>query len=106
MSLCQRYLPKFTHFVGVGTVISTTMASIICNFIVPPRVPPTGILTSGYGTIENGGNWTEMSIVLSSSSLTSANTLWSNPAATMTLGQCSEGNIGANGYILFTGCEL
>lgn len=105
LSLCQRYLPSFTGYAGVGTVRLGTTAAITIPFKVEPRVPPTGMTFIGYGGIQNSGDWVEMTGTFSSASRTSANTLWSNGAATMTVGQGSQLLLGTN-TILFTGCEL
>ena len=105
LSLCQKYLPSFTSFAGTGTVRTSTMAAITIPFKVETRVAPTGITVSGLAIIENSGNWTQMTGSFSSASRTSANTLWTNMAASMTLGQGCMLNTGAN-TILFTGCEL
>jgi hypothetical protein len=112
LALCQRYLPAYSAgFVGTGVVRTATIASIFIPFPVTARTAPTGLTTNtsnalAYASINAGNDWTNMAVTFSSGSVMGANTLWTNPFATMTVGQGAMGQLNTPGYILFTGCEL
>ena len=114
--LCQRYLPAFNATTAdyplpaIGQVYSTTQALIVYNFIVQPRVAPTGITVN---------NQTYFSLTQASSARSTTTALAFNNGtllggvmtATVASGLVA-GNVtflwssNATAQILWTGCEL
>ena len=114
LQLCQRYLPIFNAS-GTSTTIttgyseSTTATRTLYEFIVTPRVPPTGITISAAGdfTVSIAGG----SAVCTSLTFNSANSqsalLIAGTASGLTAGQPNIlRQTSTAGQIQFTGCEL
>jgi hypothetical protein len=114
LQLCQRYLPIFNAS-GTATTIttgyseSTTATRTLYEFIVTPRVPPTGITISAAGdfTVSIAGG----SAVCTSLTFNSANSqsalLIAGTASGLTAGQPNIlRQTSTAGQIQFTGCEL
>ena len=115
LALCQRYLPAFmmAGIVGAGGVVRTlTMAAVNVPFPVQTRVAPTGITTNtstavNYAGIATGGfDYANMAITFSSASNMNSNLLFTNSAASMTIGHGIQANLASIGYVYFNGCEL
>ena len=114
LALCQRYLPYFTGAtaIGAGTIRTTTVGALSVQFPVSTRTAPTGLVTNAtninnlaslaYGGSDSGN----MIPSFSSASINSANVLFSNSGAAMTVGQGAQGFLIGAGYFYFTGCEL
>lgn len=115
LALCQRYLPAFMSagIIGAGgTVRTATIAAVSVPFPVQTRVAPTGITTNtstgvNYAAIAaGGGDFTNMAITFSSASNMNSNLLFTNGAATMTVGHGIQASLNSVGYVYFNGCEL
>jgi hypothetical protein len=115
LAACQRYLPAFTTGIGdfVSMASGTSSMFVTGKLPITARVAPTGISASATmsnynvfnGSLAGG---TPVSFVFANAtqdvfSLTVTTTAGSPTLAT---GQASLFRINANGYILFTGCEL
>ena len=112
LQLCQRYLPYFNvtagSYFGVGQAYATTAAIFFLPLSVPPRVPATGITSTGTFSLLNSAG--------SDLAATSGPTI--NGAASTTLGftfAVTAGLVGGNAVqlkaatnavIYGTGCEL
>ena len=114
--LCQRYLPAVTGgdttTVGVGTVKSSTQVYLPVNFPVEARVKPTGVTVTSAGMITAeaaAGAFVSSAIGVTGSQSTKIGML-NVTVSGATAGQAAlcylNGNAGARGTILFTGCEL
>lgn len=114
LALCQRYLPAFkssgaVSMAGNGMIVSATQATVLYNFLVTPRVAPTGVTVSSasHFTVNSP---TAGGVVASAISMTDASERVGRLLMTIagaTTGQACE--LYANttaGQILFTGCEL
>lgn len=108
LAMCRRYLPTFSYGSGggdghIGYAYGTNTAAYWIPFDVPARVAPTGITPSGsiFGYALNVG--TSITPTFNTASTFGASLLG---AFTITAGQGSRLNYGANATILFTGCEL
>lgn len=115
LSLCQRYLPCFTSNSSGNTPVATgywngtTQANYTFYFPVTPRVPPTGVSTTGSFFCNNPGvaNPTATSIAFASSSYAATNI---NANVASSGGSAGVGSLlyftSATSQIQFTGCEL
>jgi len=121
LALCQRYLPAIrcsgsgnNEAIGFGLAYSTTAFYILLNFIVTPRVIPTGAtISSQTNFIVLSGNLTNIqtATLVYSSSSNNAAIVTGTVASGLTLGQaCPLLFRGASAtsadYIYFNGCEL
>jgi hypothetical protein len=109
LALCQRYLPiLYAGTYSPAQAISTTSGYAMCNFVVTPRVAPTGIsgpAAGSYALTNSLGSVTYLS-GFAFISATQSGALFSCTGATgLTAG---NGSILYNttGNTLFTGCEL
>ena len=116
LALCQRYLPAVvggdTTAVGIGTFRTATQLYVACHFPVEARVKPTGVTVTSAAmlTAESGaGAFVSSAIVATGAQSTKCGAL-SVTVAGATAGQAAlvyfNGNAGASGSMLFTGCEL
>lgn len=113
LALCQRYLPAFNgpNEFAFGNANTTSGGYVFYTFLVPPRVPPTGVLTSAVSGFTVG----EFGIVSSTcTSLTfyhaserTASLLSAGTGTPYTIGRPLTvwGNVGT-AQVLFTGSEL
>jgi hypothetical protein len=116
LALCQRYLPAVTGgdtaAVGVGTFKSATQVYVACCFPVEARVRPTGVtVTSPSMLTIDAAAGVYVSSAISATVVQSAKCgVLSVAVAGAAVGQAAlvyfNGNAGAAGTILFTGCEL
>lgn len=112
LQLCQRYLPAFnstgaTQVVGSGYSFSTTGANVVMNFMVQPRVAPTGITS----TAASGFVFTSVAgLTASALSFNTGSLQCGTIQAALTGATAGQGGImyasGSGSQILFTGCEL
>jgi hypothetical protein len=117
LALCQRYLPAYratgsgNQDVGNGLCISTTAAYFGFDFVVQPRVEPTGVTISSashFGAVNSAFSATNLFSGLTFSVASTKRALLGGTGssglaqgdATMVRSQ------NASAYILFTGCEL
>jgi hypothetical protein len=119
LAACQRYLPAMTGTSLGGNILdllgfaySTTGSQFFVPMPVTPRVRPTGITISALSdfTLYNSGftSGTPTAIAYNSGGQQSSITV-TTTAASPTIVQNQPVKMtmtGANGYILFTGCEL
>jgi hypothetical protein len=110
---CQRYLPAF-ETVGNGQAILTygaayltTKANIPAQFLVTPRVSPTGLSTTGAFKISDGNTSTAVTAVVFGG--TGLNNAYVDITVASGLTQYRPMYLftdASNSKILFTGCEL
>ena len=119
LALCQRYLPAFSGsslggnlFNIMGFAYSTTNAQFNIPLVVTPRVRPTGLTVSALSdfSVINQGFSSAAPTAISFNSggqIVQVNTTTTAGSPTLVLGQtCTLALSGANGTLLFTGCEL
>jgi hypothetical protein len=115
LALCQRFIPAIAttqtnELRGVGQCIAATQAIINIQFLVQPRIPPTGFVASPIG---NFFIWDANStaISLAGLSLTKANLQTAQLSAVVGSGIVA-GNAtflqfsSAGSFMFFTGCQL
>jgi hypothetical protein len=116
LSLCQRYCPAITTnygggYVDMGYIQSNNSGNTIWHFLVPARVPPTGLTVTnisgcGMTTVTNGGTWS--SVLFNGGTVSTAQ--WTTTFTASSWG--SQINfpffwtVGSSSNIVFTGCEL
>ena len=117
LAMCQRYLPAYratgsgNQDIGNGLCNSTTGAFFTFDFVVQPRVEPTGVTVSAaghFGATNAAFNATNMFTGLTFSIASTKRALLSGTGssglvqgdATMVRSQ------NASAFLLFTGCEL
>jgi hypothetical protein len=119
LAACQRYLPAMTGTSLGGNILdllgfaySTTGSQFFVPMPVTPRVRPTGITISALSdfTLYNSGfsSGTPTAIAFNSGGQQSSITV-TTTAGSPTIAQNQPVKMtmtGANGFILFTGCEL
>ena len=116
--LCQRYAPGFRNVSGsleglpgaAATFNSSTGLYWLAPFVVPPRIPPTGILTGAVGTFRFGSVTgaqfgTSVSLAIASLYVSQVNFTTTSPGGEVVSGFATAGLL-ANGFIIWTGCEL
>jgi len=114
LAACQRYLPAvFVSTETFGFAYSTTGTQFYGTFGVTPRVAPTGLTISSLSDFtvysQNFSSGTPTAIVRNTASTSTYSFTVTTTAGSPTLvtGQPAKLQItGANGYALFTGCEL
>ena len=119
LAACQRYLPAFSGsslggnlFNIMGFAYSTTNAQFNIPLVVTPRVRPTGLTVSALSDLSviNQGFSSAAPTAISFNSggqIIQVNTTTTAGSPTLVLGQtCQLALSGANGTLLFTGCEL
>jgi hypothetical protein len=119
LAACQRYLPAFSGtslggnmFNIMGFAYSTTNAQFNIPLVVTPRVRPTGLTVSALSdfSVINQGFSSAAPTAISFNSggqIVQVNTTTTAGSPTLVLGQtCQLALSGANGTLLFTGCEL
>jgi len=119
LAACQRYLPAFSGsslggnlFNIMGFAYSTTNAQFNIPLVVTPRVRPTGLTVSALSdfSVINQGFSSAAPTAISFNSggqIIQVNTTTTAGSPTLVLGQtCTLALSGANGTLLFTGCEL
>jgi hypothetical protein len=119
LAACQRYLPAFSGtslggnmFNIMGFAYSTTNAQFNIPLVVTPRVRPTGLTVSALSdfSVINQGFSSAAPTAISFNSggqIIQVNTTTTAGSPTLVLGQtCQLALSGANGTLLFTGCEL
>jgi hypothetical protein len=115
LALCQRYLPAFnavgtTDDVGWGGTTSTSAALVGYQFLVEPRVPPTGITVSNvahFSLTTMANLSTVTALAFSSASRRMCRMTVTGTATPYTANQPAILlAASASGQILFTGCEL
>jgi hypothetical protein len=118
--MCQRYLPVFNVGSGAngerynGFSQNTTSGIFVFQYLVTPRVPPTGIAVSSasHFNIFNGSNagiGTVTAIVISVAGITNGTIQTTTTAGSPTLAAGNALQLYANNnaaQIQFTGCEL
>jgi hypothetical protein len=115
LQLCQRYLPAISStstsdYFDYGQSNATTNAVGHFNFLVTPRVPPTGLVASSasHMTAVNpaGTTMAGTSVAFSAASLKYVRWVLAGSGG-LTVGQIAEIYFNnASGYLYFTGCEL
>jgi len=117
LSLCQRYLPAYratsggNQDVGTGQANGTTSAFFAYDYLVEPRVSPTGITVSSgshfAGTIPDlSGSNAFTTLAFSVASLKRC-FIQATGGSGLTSGTATfVRSQNASAYILFTGCEL
>lgn len=115
LAACQRYLPAVpvANTEWFGFAYSTTGTQFYGTFAVTPRVAPTGLTISSVSdfTVYNqgfaSGTTTAIARNTASTSTYSFTVTTTAGSPTIAAGQPAKMQLtGANGYILFTGCEL
>jgi hypothetical protein len=114
LAACQRYLPAvYANTETFGFAYSATGTQFYGSFQVTPRIAPTGITISSLSdfTVYNqgftAGTPTAITRNTASTSTYSYTVTTTAGSPTLVTGQPSKMQItGANGYALFTGCEL
>ena len=112
---CQRYCPVFDmgsgglNDISRGFAATSTLSDFTLSLLVTPRVPPTGITTSGTFGVGNGaagGTATNVAIQAGGNSTLSlrATTTAGSPTLSQGVGAGFYGL--SNGKIIATGCEL
>jgi len=109
LAACRRYLPVYSNSAGaysdniLGYAYATNAVVYSIPFDVPARTAPTGITLSGtFQTFSLNSASTQA--ITYNQGTTNGCTIIASP--TITAGQGSRAGVSANGYILFTGCEL
>jgi hypothetical protein len=119
LAACQRYLPAFSGsglggnlFNVLGWAYSTTNAQFNIPLLVTPRVRPTGMTISALSdfSVANQGFSSAAPTAISFNSggqIVQVNTTTTAGSPTLVTGQIANLSLsGANGTLLFTGCEL
>ena len=115
LSLCQRYLPAIiaSNNQYLGAAANTTTSYVFISIPTTARVSPTGITIPALSNFTlfnaSASSGTPTSLTFDSAGTQSAMCIVNTTAASPTLvaGQVDFLRISnANGYILFTGCEL
>jgi hypothetical protein len=119
LAMCQRYLPAFSGsglggnlFNVLGWAYSTTNAQFNIPLLVTPRVRPTGMTISALSdfSVANQGFSSAAPTAISFNSggqIVQVNTTTTAGSPTLVTGQIANLSLsGANGILLFTGCEL
>lgn len=119
LALCQRYLPAFSGsslggnlFNVLGWAYSTTNAQFNIPLLVTPRVRPTGMTISALSdfSVSNQSFSSAAPTAISFNSggqIVQINTTTTAGSPTLVTGQIANLVLsGANGILLFTGCEL
>ena len=109
LAACRRYLPVYSNSAGtysdniLGYAYATNAVVYSIPFDVPARTAPTGITLSGtFQTFSLNSASTQA--ITYNQGTTNGCTIVASP--TIIAGQGSRAGVSANGYILFTGCEL
>lgn len=112
---CQRYLPVFNSLgttYGVGTAFSSTTTNMVLQmpFVVPARVPPTGVAYSAANVLSflnYAGTAYAGSAIAMHGNATHQLGMLNVTIATATAGQVGTGYFNTNGaYVAFTGCQM
>lgn len=106
--LCKRYCPVFVVPTTFGYAANSTLSDYALPLIVPPRVAPTGITTTGTFNVSNGGAAGSATLAFSSGSLTTLGIRATSTAGSPTISQGVGTTFYApsTGTIICTGCEL
>jgi len=117
LAACQRYLPAISGASNsvLGYAYSTTGSQIYIKFPTTARVAATGITVNGtlaanYALVNQGftsGTPTAIAFNSSGTDYGTINITTTAAAPTLVAGQIAQfQTLTANGYVLFTGCEL
>jgi hypothetical protein len=121
LAMCQRYLPAIRctgsgafEWFGAGVATSTTNVLGFLQFLVPPRVKPTGITIGNVGNyilmIASGAAQIATGVVIGAGSIQGLAVNFQISGGSATNGQGSmvgfRDTASTSEVILFTGCEL
>lgn len=113
--MCQRYLPALNSastqdYFEDGYVATTTTAYGLFDFLVTPRVPPTGITVSNAGhftvLMPSGATMVCTSVTFSVASYKTCRVAYVGASGLTANQPCQMYFNNASGQLLFTGCEL
>jgi len=115
LQLCQRYLPAISStstqdYFEDGYAGATTTAYGLFDFLVTPRVPPTGITVSNAGhftvLMPSGATMVCNSVTFSVASYKACRVAYVGASGLTANQPCQMYFNNASGQLLFTGCEL